>query len=109
MTEKDDRERLGKIASSFGFSILPVTGDGNCFFRAVAFQILQILTSKSCPENISKNLQVHGIYNEQTNADELSAYLRQLTVDEFQKNPQDYCSFFNDIDMYLESWPRSNP
>ncbi len=73
---RDDRERLGEIASSFGFSILPVTGDGNCFFRAVAFQILQILTSKSCPENISKNLQVHGI-NEKTNADELSAYLRQ--------------------------------
>ena len=98
---RNDKERLGNIASSFGFSILPVTGDGNCFFRAVAFQVLQILTSKSCPENISQNLQAHGI--EQTNADELSEYLRQLTVDEFQNNPQDYCSFFEDIDIYLES------
>jgi hypothetical protein len=99
---RNDKERLGNIASSFGFSILPVTGDGNCFFRAVAFQVLQILTSKSCPENISQNLQAHRI-NEQRNADELSEYLRQLMVDEFQNNPQDYCSFFEDIDIYLES------
>ena len=29
---KNDKERLVNIASSFGFSILPMTGDGNCFF-----------------------------------------------------------------------------
>ena len=99
---RSDKERLANIASSFGFSILPVTGDGNCFFRAVAFQLLQILTSKSCPQNISENLQAYGI-NDQTNADELSKYLRQLTVDEFQKNPQHYSSFFEGIDIYTES------
>ena len=73
-----------------------------CFFRAVAFQLLQLLKSDSCPENISQNLPKHGLSG-QTNAEDLSEYLRQLTVDEFQKNLHDYRLFFEDIDLYLES------
>ena len=79
---RSDKNGPANIASSFGFSILPVTGDGICFFQAVAFQLLQFLTSKSSPQNISQNLQAYGI---QTNPDELSKYLRQLTVDQYQK------------------------
>ena len=32
--------RSQHVARSFGFDILPVTGDGNCFFTAVSFQII---------------------------------------------------------------------
>ena len=37
------------------------------------------------------------------NLDELSLKLRQLVVDEWQENRQEYVSFFKNMDRYLES------
>jgi hypothetical protein len=98
----NDRERLGNIATSFGFTIIPITGDGNCFFRAVAFQLLQFLLSSSCPENLHIHLQSLGINNE-ISIKELSQRLRQIVVEEWRENPQEYIPFFENIDMQLES------
>ena len=36
---KSDRKRLTGLASTWGFDIVEVTGDGNCLFTAVAIAI----------------------------------------------------------------------
>ena len=95
------RESLNNIANSFGFRILPVTGDGNCFFRAVAFQLLQILGLPSCHDNIVNHINALVISGE-TCAEELSILLRHLTVNEIQRNSEQYHVFFEDIDILSE-------
>ena len=107
-TEKMDlsamgvKERIGNTASSLGFTIIPIAGDGNCFFTAVAFQVLQILMSPSCPESFHIHLRSIGI-NNQCNVQELSHTLRQLVVEEWEKNPEEFEPFFENIDIHSES------
>ena len=96
------KEILRNTANSLGFTIIPITGDGNCFFTAVAFQVLQILMAPSCPENLHTHLASIRIKS-QHNVKELSGRLRQLVVDEWQENAEEYRPFFENIDMHLES------
>ena len=96
------KEMLGNTGNSLGFTLIPITGDGNYFFTAVAFQLQQILMAPSCPENIHIHLQSLRINNQLT-VEELSGRLRQLVVDEWQDNTEEYMRFFENIDMHLES------
>ena len=51
------KERLENLATSFGFTVVQITGDGNCFFRAVAFQLLQILKT-SCQASLRIHIRI---------------------------------------------------
>ena len=95
-------ERLANLATSFGFTVVQITGDGNCFFRAVAFQLLQILLTSSCPESLRVHIRSLG-FNEQIDVEDLASKLRELVVDEWQENSQEYIPFFENMDMQLES------
>lgn len=95
-------DRLQNLASSFGFSIIPVLGDGNCFFRAVAFQILQILALPSCPPLVREHFLSLGIH-QNANEEQLSSILRELIVNEWRENDQEYLAFFGDMDIQAES------
>ena len=96
------KERLENLATSFGFTVVQITGDGNCFFRAVAFQLLQILLTSSCPESLRVHIRSLG-FNEQIDVEDLASKLRELVVDEWQENSQEYIPFFENMDMQLES------
>ena len=95
-------DRLQNLASSFGFSIVQVSGNGNCFFRAVAFQLSHILSSPSCPDILRNHMQNHGIENHLT-VEQITTRLRELIVSEWQENELSYSSFFERIDMHAES------
>ena len=84
------KERLGNTASSLGFTIIPITGDGNFFFTVAAFQVLRILMSPSSPERFVHHLRSIGI-NNQCNVQELSHRLRQLVVEEWEKLLKNMC------------------
>ena len=41
------RSDINSQASSFGYNVEPVPGDGNCFFHAVSFQLLKLLKGEN--------------------------------------------------------------
>ena len=41
---KSERKRLAELASTWGFDIAEVTGDGNCLFMTVAMQLQQMMS-----------------------------------------------------------------
>ena len=68
------KEMLENTANSLGFTLIPIAGNCNCFFTAVAFQLQPILMARCCPENLHIHLQSLGI-NNQLNVEELSVRL----------------------------------
>ena len=85
--------RLENVVSSFRFSIVPTDGDGNCFFTSVAFQLQQILSDDQCTMEQRLFLKSLGVTLDVT-VDELSSVLRELVVNEWLNNQQEYRSFF---------------
>ena len=86
--------------SSFGYNIEPVPGDGNFFFHAVSFQLLQLLKGES-GQSIQNGLRALGLSSDQSLAT-IAAVLRQRVVDEWQ-GPfiDDYQQFFDDSEMAI--------
>ena len=96
-----EQTRLRDVANSFGFDIVQINGDGNCFFISVAFQLQQILSSDQCSEKQRLFLNALGITSDVA-LDELSHTLRELVVKEWILNQNDYRAFFEDIDLKRE-------
>ena len=96
-----EHARLENVVSSFGFSIVPTDGDGNCFFTSVAFQLQQILSDDQCTMEQRLFLESLGVTLDVT-VDELSSVLRELVVNEWLNNQQEYRSFFEDINLQEE-------
>ena len=49
---KSERKRLTELASTWGFDIVEVTGDGNCLFMAVAMQLQQMVSLNAHNESL---------------------------------------------------------
>ena len=49
---KSERKRLTELASTWGFDIVEVTGDGNCLFIAVAMQLQQMMSLNAHNESL---------------------------------------------------------
>ena len=98
----DEHDRLHNIASSFGFDIVQTMGDGNCFFTSVSFQLLQILSSDQCPTQHCSFLHSLGITSDLA-VNDLSRRLRELVVNEWIVNQNEYRSFFGNIDLQSEN------
>ena len=93
--------KLVCVTLPFGFDIVQINGDGNCFFMSVAFQLQQILSSDQCSEKQRLFLNALGITSDVA-LDELSHTLRELVVNEWILNQNDYRAFFKDIDLKHE-------
>ena len=98
----DEHDRLHNIASSFGFDIVQTMGDGDCFFTSVSFQLLQILSSDQCPTQHRSFLHSLGITSDLA-VNDLSRRLRELVVNEWILNQNEYRSFFGNIDLQSET------
>jgi hypothetical protein len=96
---ENEQTRLCDVANSFGFDIVQTNGDGNCFFTSVAFQLQQILSSDEC--SMEQQLNALRITSDVA-LDELSRILRELVVNEWIVNQNDYREFFQDIDLERE-------
>ncbi len=96
---ENEQTRLHDVANSFGFDIVQMNGDGNCFFTSVAFQLQQILSSDQC--SMEQQLNALRITSDVA-LDELSRILRELVVNEWIVNQNDYREFFQDIDLEHE-------
>lgn len=90
--------------SSFGYNVEPVPGDGNCFFHAVSFQLLKLMSGENGRSTQERLLNL-GISPNQSMAS-IAAVLRQRIVDEWQGPFVDeYQQFFQDseLDVYTEA------
>ena len=99
MYEMSDHVRMLEVTRSLGFDIIPVTGNGDCFFTSVSVQLLQILSD--CPNEHRDFLQSLGI-TAGTTSDELAQTLWTLVVDEWLSNRDEYRSFFAGIELKAE-------
>ena len=96
----DECPSMQSIATAFGLQIVPVSADGNCFFRSVAFQILQVMHF-DCSAELSRHLQNLGISAEATTED-LQLLLRALLVEEWINNRDEYQSFIDPLEFESE-------
>ena len=95
------RTVLAGHLQTFGFEEIEVEGDGNCFFTAVAFQLLNFLNSASENYSIMQHLGKLGILPSMT-VPELSNRLRTLIVQEWRSDfASDYANFLPDGTDYL--------
>ena len=96
---------LHRVAQAWGFDILDIPGDGNCFFTSMAFQLHQLMTDSS--QDLSPIVRRHfesiGLYGTQS-VPELAIILRRLVVDEWTGvNRNDYQEFLADSDVGTEA------
>ena len=76
---------LQRLANTWGYDVVNIAGDGNCFFTAVAFQLNQIMTTtnaENVPGPALRHLISIGITPEQTVPD-IANTLCRLVVDEW--------------------------
>mgnify|MGYP002803930454 CR=1 FL=1 len=96
---------LHRVAQTWGFDILDISGDGNCFFTSVAFQLHQLMTDTS--QDLSLIVRRHfesiGLYGTQS-VPKLANILRRLVVDEWTGvNRNDYQEFLTNSDVGTEA------
>ena len=102
-TSKKNSDIRARV-SSFGYNVGPVPGDGNCFFHAVSFQLLKLMSGENGRSTQERLLNL-GISPNQSMAS-IAAVLRQRIVDEWQGPFVDeYQQFFQDseLDVYTEA------
>ena len=83
-----------------GLSRIPVAGDGNCFFTAVAFQLHQLMSTTDVPALVSNSLSSIGITT--MTIPQLASLLRELIVKEWLSDHiDDYIKFVPDLEDFL--------
>ena len=76
-------DTVENIATSWGFNVLDIPGDGNCFFTAVAFHVHQLISNRSSESSMVRNhVESIGITGDQT-IPCLAKFLRRLVVEEW--------------------------
>ena len=110
---RNERERLTKLASTWGFDIVEVTGDGNCLFTAVALQLQQMMNLNAHEQSL---LMSH--LKEQVGIDisssivDIGSILRRKVVQELKGERVDFYQSFltNDVNpSYLTPFVMISP
>ena len=93
---------LNDVLTAWKMSRLPIVGDGNCCFSAFAYSL--IANYKSICENIPTFFSSIGIADaEHSFLTELVQNLREITVQEWQNNCQEYEGFLTSSNVLQES------
>jgi hypothetical protein len=92
-----EENNFDQIANAWGFQVVDIPGDGNCFFTAVAFHLQQIVADRGEDFIITRNyLESIGINSEQS-IPTLANFLRRLIVDEWTGSfTSEYQGFLTD-------------
>ena len=115
---KSDRKRLTELASTWGFDIVEVTGDGNCLFTAVAMQLQQMMSLNAHNESLlmSHLAEQMGI-DTSTSINDIGNILRSKVVQELKGERVDFyqsflpsdVNFFSEADRFIQSGTFSGP
>ena len=93
--------RLNDLLKAWGMERHYIDGDGNCCFSAVAYGLFRHFTMicQQCPHFFSSiGLRIDG-----NDVKTVSEHLRQLTIQEWRSNPQDYEGFVPGMDVQQEA------
>ena len=101
----DHRNRLNAVVQSWGFQLVNVEGDGNCFFYSVAMSLHHFLQDNI--EDVTIHLGNLGITADSSNED-TAQRLRELVVNEWVTNQERYQPFVGtniqeEANLYLRS------
>ncbi|CAF3353025.1 unnamed protein product [Rotaria socialis] len=94
-------EQLDLNLSRFGYRRQLVDGDGNCFFTAIASQLI-ILFNQDRYFRIAIKRRLNFPENLFTNVTRLAHALRKLVCLEWKLNPTKYKPYINDVNYYDE-------
>ena len=107
-----------ELASSWGFDIVEVTGDGNCLFAAVAMQLQQMMTLNARNQSLlmSHLAEQMGI-DTSTSINDIASILRGKVVQELKGERVDFyqsfmpsdITFFSETDRFIQSGTFSGP
>ena len=103
---RSERERLADLASTWGFGIAEVTGDGNCLFAAVALQLQQIMALNEDKQSLlMSHLQEQVGIDISSSIVDIGNILRQKVVQELKGPPVDFYQSFlpDDVNIFLEA------
>ena len=101
---------IESVANQWGFEVVQVEGDGNCFFSAVSFQILQMLMRGDLISETKEHFSSLGI-SPTMEVTELNAVLRNLLVaewtgpymDEYEQYLADDVNFMEEASAFFSS------
>ena len=95
-------QHLNDVLTAWKMDRLPIIGDGNCCFSAVACSL--VANYKSICENSSTFFSSIGIGDDEHSSQaELAQKLRGITVQEWQNNCQEYKGFLTSSNVLQES------
>lgn len=103
-----DTSAVQTLANAKGFNIIPIQGDGDCFFSAVAVQIRRLVLENKMSKYLTDHLHSIRINHETLvalDSEAITGMLRALIVEEW-KGPfmEDYQKFFtSSIDIQREA------
>ena len=93
-------QRLQNVLGSWNFKRIPVTGDGNCLFYAIAFSLLQLMQTGALPSHV---VQILHIVQDMT-INQLAKQLRTAVVGEWLgENSAHYESFLTHSQLQQEA------
>ena len=102
-TTEQHQKRLLDMVESWGFQLHPVEGDGDCFFPAIAFAIC---CQRQGIQRRKPHLLVnHGIHNNM-DIGNIVMKIRQLVVDEWLSNVDEYQKFLDGEHLVTEEAPK---
>jgi hypothetical protein len=94
-------EQLDLNLSRFGYRRQLVNGDGNCFFTAIASQLMRLFQQDRCFRLAIKQ-RLNLPENLFTNLTQLARTLRKLVCLEWKINDSKYKPYINDVNYYDE-------
>ena len=102
-TRETNPSKVQELANAFGFKVLEIEGDGNCFFSAVAAQIQKLLENHDVSTSLINYFHMLGIHCDASTKD-MVRLLRRLIVQEWT-GPfiEDYQPFFVGVDVQEEA------
>lgn len=115
----NERKRLTELASTWGFGIVEVTGDGNCLFTAVATQLQQMLSlnARDKPSLLMSHLKEQVGIDVSSSVSYISSILRRQVVQELKGERVEYYQSFlpsevniiSEADRFRQSGTFSGP
>lgn len=99
-THAENVKRLDNIIRAWGMQRFRMEGDGNCCFYSVAFAILS--NANQIGAHTSDFFDTHKL-DLHRNLIEFAHQLRNLAVEEWKSNPQDYEGFVPGVDVTMEA------
>ena len=101
---QEHHKRVLDYINAWGFTLHPVSGDGNCCFSALASSVLfqheELLTRVP---TLFNDLRIHSNHS----VNDVARELRRLAVKEWLNNPEDYQGFLNEGCMVREKQKNS--